>query len=173
MAANELSDIVVVCDAGPLIHLDELGCLDLLSDFREVLVPSTVWREVETHRPTALANRQVAWSLVSAKEPRSVTLRSLVRSLPLHAGELEALQVASERRAQLLLTDDTAARLAAQTMQLPVHGTIGILFRAIRRRQLAGDGVAQLLRSIPSRSTLHIKHSLLEEFIQLAVDQGS
>ncbi len=27
----------VVCDAGPLIHLDELGCLSLLSDFDDVL----------------------------------------------------------------------------------------------------------------------------------------
>lgn len=26
----------VVCDAGPLIHLDEAGCLDLLADFAEV-----------------------------------------------------------------------------------------------------------------------------------------
>jgi hypothetical protein len=28
---------LVVCDAGPLIHLDELGCMDLLLDFSEVL----------------------------------------------------------------------------------------------------------------------------------------
>jgi len=31
------SAITVVCDAGPAIHLDELGCLDLLIDFQEVL----------------------------------------------------------------------------------------------------------------------------------------
>ena len=31
------SAITVVCDAGPAIHLDELGCLDLLKDFQEVL----------------------------------------------------------------------------------------------------------------------------------------
>ena len=173
MAANEISDIVVVCDAGPLIHLDELGCLTLLADFREVLVPVTVWREVETHRPTALTHPQVALRQVVPQEPRSVALRSLARSMPLHSGELEALQVASERHAQLLLTDDTAARLAAQTLQLPVHGTIGILFRAIRRHQLTGEEIAQILRSIPSCSTLHIKRSLLDEFIQLAVDQVS
>jgi hypothetical protein len=29
----------VVCDADPLIHLDGLGCLDLLCDFPLVLVP--------------------------------------------------------------------------------------------------------------------------------------
>ena len=172
MAATETSDIVVVCDAGPLIHLDELGCLDLLADFREVLVPQAVWHEVETHRPGALANHRVSWCQVAANEPYSDALRSLARSLPLHAGELEAIQVAAERQAQLLLTDDTAARLAAKSLQLPVHGTIGILFRAIRRHQLTPFEVADLLRSLPSRSTLHIKRSLLAEFVEQAENQG-
>ena len=48
------STLDIVCDAGPLIHLDELGCLDLLADFQTVLVPEQVWQEVETHRPGAL-----------------------------------------------------------------------------------------------------------------------
>ena len=38
---------VVVCDAGPLIHLDELDCLDLLGDYPEVLVPEAAWRQGE------------------------------------------------------------------------------------------------------------------------------
>ena len=48
----------VVCDAGPLIHLDELGCLDLLSDFPLVLVPEEVWRErpVALHGPARLTS---------------------------------------------------------------------------------------------------------------------
>ena len=32
MAKTEGFAKVVVCDAGPLIHLDELDCLDLLGD---------------------------------------------------------------------------------------------------------------------------------------------
>ena len=38
---------IAVADAGPLIHLDELDCLGLLTDFIEVRVPVAVWREVE------------------------------------------------------------------------------------------------------------------------------
>jgi len=34
----------VVCDAGPIIHLDELGCLDLLNDFSPLLIPGEVWQ---------------------------------------------------------------------------------------------------------------------------------
>lgn len=45
---------LVIADAGPLIHLDELGCLDLLRDFARVWVPDAVWQEVEAHRPGVL-----------------------------------------------------------------------------------------------------------------------
>ena len=48
---------LVVCDAGPLIHLDELGCVDLLSDFSEVLVPETVWRVMRLNGGVDLNHR--------------------------------------------------------------------------------------------------------------------
>jgi len=32
------SEIDGVFDAGPIIHLDELNCLDLLCDFQEILL---------------------------------------------------------------------------------------------------------------------------------------
>jgi hypothetical protein len=48
-----------ILDAGPIIHLDELGCLPLLSDFQELIVPIAVWQEVERHRPVALTADQI------------------------------------------------------------------------------------------------------------------
>ena len=60
------SPLQVVCDAGPLIHLDELGCLDLLADFQAVLVPEQVWQEVGHHRPDALRQRSVDLNRVRA-----------------------------------------------------------------------------------------------------------
>lgn len=66
----------------------------------------------------------------------------------------------------LLLTDDSAARLAAQALAVPAHGTLGILVRAIRRHQLTRSTVLDLLRKIPSRSSLHIRPDLLVEIIR-------
>jgi hypothetical protein len=37
-----LTSRLVVLDAGPLIHLDELGALDLLADFGRCRIPPTV-----------------------------------------------------------------------------------------------------------------------------------
>jgi predicted nucleic acid-binding protein len=44
----------IVSDTGPIIHLDELGCLDLLADFKNILLTVSVVEEIEKHRPVAL-----------------------------------------------------------------------------------------------------------------------
>jgi hypothetical protein len=44
---------------GVLIHLDELGALDVLSDYDAVYVPNAFWLEVERHRPQALQHKIV------------------------------------------------------------------------------------------------------------------
>ncbi|PSN17008.1 hypothetical protein C7293_00085 [filamentous cyanobacterium CCT1] len=65
----------------------------------------------------------------------------------------------------IFLTDDAAARLAANNLDLRVHGTIGILVRAIRRKQYSREEILAILRQLPKRSSLHIKQSLLDEII--------
>ena len=42
----------VILDAGPIIHLEEIDCLYLLTDFKRLIIPDAVWREVEYHRPS-------------------------------------------------------------------------------------------------------------------------
>lgn len=157
---------VVVCDAGPIIHLDQLACADLLADFPRVLVPEVVWQEVTRHRPDALAREGVPFERITPAADISPELEALIRLLTLHRGEQQALQVAQGEPDCILLTDDAAARLAAQSLQLSVHGTIGILVRSIRRQQKTRDEVIALLRSLPVLSTLYIRQSFLEQIIR-------
>jgi len=65
----------------------------------------------------------------------------------------------------LLLTDDTAARLAAKSLGIAAHGTLGLLIRAIRRQCLTKTEVLVLLREVPHRTSLHIRPALLAEVI--------
>jgi predicted nucleic acid-binding protein len=76
------------------------------------------------------------------------------------------LRVALEHRPGLLLTDDTAARLAAGNLGIVTHGTIGILVRAIRRKQRTKPEILDVLRTLPAQSTLHLKRSLLASVIE-------
>lgn len=153
---------LVIADAGPLIHLDELAAMDLLADFSCVLIPESVWQEVEGHRPSALADKPFIRIESGPLDPRVVTL---ALTFTLHRGEREALSLAARFPGALFLTDDTAARLAAQAFTQRIHGTLGLLVRAIRRGQRSRVQVIELLRAIPTRSSLHVRPALLNEVI--------
>lgn len=156
---------IVVCDAGPLIHLDELNCLSLLADFESVLIPEQVWQEVMRHRPQALESTPAMFSKIYVVLSPELSLQALVRSLSLDLGEQAALTLMRSYPNAIFLTDDAAARLAATTLGYAVHGTIGILIRAIRRQQKPKDEVLTILRDLPNQSTLHIRLGLLREII--------
>ena len=156
----------VICDAGPVIHLDELGCLDLLADFPEAIVPAAVRREIQRHRPEALTRPEPAWRPAASGGPPPGELRALVRLLALHAGETAALQIAMDHSGALLLTDDTAARLAARSLGIRVHGILGLLVRAIRRGQRSKREIVGILAEVPHRSSLHVRRDLLMSFIR-------
>jgi len=155
---------VVIADAGPIIHLDELGCLDLLADFGRVLIPEMVWLEVERHRPLTFKTAN-EWLVRQAPRQRSSVVCALTPLYSLHAGEQEALHLCVEFGECLLLTDDTAARLAAKSLNIDAHGTLGVLIRAVRRQCRTKAEVLALLNAIPKKTTLHVRPALLREVI--------
>jgi predicted nucleic acid-binding protein len=163
MARTEDSSLRVVCDAGPILHLDELGCLDLLGDFRSAQVPTAVWAEVALHRPQALRPPLL---LVDVVPPLPTHAAATLGTLALDAGERAALQLLVAQPGAALLTDDAAARLAAQILDRRVHGTIGVLLRSVRRGLRSPEAMLKLLRTIPERSSLHLKPSLLDEILK-------
>lgn len=98
--------IVAVADAGPLIHLAEIDSLDLFSVLDPVLVPETVYNELEAGGlPSEL--HVIDDELVEADDESTWT------NTDLDAGEVAALAVAAQADA-VLLTDDLGARRAAK-----------------------------------------------------------
>lgn len=165
MGMNEAASLIVVCDTGPLIHLDEIDSIGLLAEFREVLVSEKVWEEANRHRPSALRGERVQFKRVKAPS-FSQELQAVAKLLALHAGEQEGLCVAQAHPGCIFVTDDTAARLGARMLGLRVHGTLGILIRAVRQKQKSKEEVLMILRSLPEKSSIHLKSTLLFEIIQ-------
>lgn len=151
----------VVCNAGPLIHLDQLGCIDLLSDFSVVLVPDAVWAEVLKHRPTALPQP----FLTRKHPPQALDTKTAAwcKAFSLDAGEAGCLALLAGMHRAIFLTDDAAARLSGQQMGIEVHGTLGVLVRSVRIRKRTPQQVLQLLDEIPTRSSLHVDKALLSK----------
>jgi predicted nucleic acid-binding protein len=160
------AQVEVVCDAGPLIHLDELGSLDLLADFAEVLVPESVCEEVERHRPGCL--ERVTFPIVRQASEIWLPpdLQVLVKTLSLGAGEQAALASMAIHPRAVFLSDDAAARVAAKALHYRSQGTIGVILRSLRRGRRSRPEVLSLLLEIPTRSTLHIRPALLQEVIE-------
>lgn len=129
----DTTDTGVVCDAGPLIHLDELDALDVVRGFPHILVPPAVWSEVEHHRSSAVSQAVISLTRVESVPEPDASFVTLAQAFSLDPGEREALLVAGQRPNAWLLSDDATARLAAELLGIRAHGTIGLLIRAVRR----------------------------------------
>jgi len=110
------SNIRAICDAGPIIHLDELNCLDLLCDFQQIVLGDTVLEEVKHHRPGALKKPNIHFMRSPQEYPVSELLRTMCRIFSLDAGEIETLAIIEKNPGALFFTDDASARLVADRM---------------------------------------------------------
>jgi predicted nucleic acid-binding protein len=162
----------VVVDAGPIIHLDELGCLDLLSDLSPAIVPQVVWAEVSLHRRSLKIGMLGGVEQVSVHGSISDRIKQLNDEFELGAGEVSALVYMSQRACRFLLTDDAAARLAAEQMGWRAHGTIGVIVRSIRRGLRSREQVCDILSGIRQRSSLHIAQAVLNTAISKVMTSG-
>ena len=114
----------IVSNASALIALEQIGQLLLLQQiFGSVIVPPAVVREVA---PTV--------SLPPWIEQRNLTqpIGPHILRASLGAGESEAISLALELQARLVILDDRPARRLAQALHLSVIGTAGILLTAKR-----------------------------------------
>lgn len=149
--------ILAVADAGPIIHLDEIDALSLLSVVEDLLIPQTVYQELEAGT-VPLALESIEHELVEADTTNL--------DVDLDPGETAALAVASERAA-VLLTDDLAARDAANERDIEVHGSIGVLVLAYTRGELEKSEAAELMRALQTETSLFITDAVVERGISL------
>ncbi len=154
-----------VLDAGPLIHLAELRALDVIDDFEVLYVPPVVWNEFVRHRPQ-FAN-SVDLPIERIEEPMiDSRLATFARMFSLDPGEIQSLAVMVNFPDALFLTDDSAARLVAEELGYKVHGTVGLLIRAVRKGHRSPKDILEILRNLHKNSSLHIRASLLSDVIR-------
>jgi predicted nucleic acid-binding protein len=125
--------LIVVSDTSPVLNLARIGRLELLpSLYKQVLIPSAVFDELTASKrdlPPAIDLASEPWLIVA-----SVTDQRRVQELRenLDPGEAEAIVLAIEHRADLLLVDERRARRTATAAGLSVTGLLGVVARAKR-----------------------------------------
>jgi predicted nucleic acid-binding protein len=151
-----------VSDAGPLIHLAEIDSLELLVTFDTLLVPETVYNEVDAGGvPKGLDT--LSYELVEADGNRTGPEE-------LDAGERAAIAVAEERGV-VLLTDDLAAREAASDTGVEVRGSIGVIVLGYSRGVLDRDEAASRMRALQRETSLFVTEAVVERGIRMLDEQ--
>jgi predicted nucleic acid-binding protein len=155
--------MIVVADASPLNYLIQIECDALLPKlFGKVLVPAGVIKEF---RHPATPPSVASWL---SRMPSWVEVRVASTAIDptldvLDPGEREAIQLAQEVRADLLLIDERRGRLEAKRRAIPTTGTLGVLLAAQKQGMI--DAEAALERLI-NETSFRITPAVRETFVQ-------
>ena len=149
--------MIVVSDTSPLMNLAVVGRLDLLQRlFHEVLIPQTVYDELVVDGKAGETEiRSAPWITVAA-----VSNDTLVTQLQqtLEKRESEAIALADQTKASLLLIDESKGRAEALRLGLEVTGILGVLLRA-KERQLI-PSVKSVLDEMMTRAGFWVDEEL-------------
>ena len=155
-----------VSNTSPLINLAIIGRLELIrAQFEGVVVPPAVVREfrLEEGRPGPSALHQaIEKEWIVKKEPSDAPLiRTLRQDSDL--GESEAITLAVEKEAGLVLLDEREGRRRARNVGLEVTGALGMLAQADRRGDL--DSLSDALDRLEGEAGFWIGSALREQIL--------
>src|SRR5437016_5367721 len=123
--------MMVVSDSSPLISLAAVGRLELLRDlYGAITIPRAVYQEVamqDPARPGVLETQTFDWITCEAIVDPSIVTALQGR---LDDGEAEAIALAVELQADLLLMDERLGRIEAARFGLRFIGILGVLIEA-------------------------------------------
>ena len=155
--------MIVVADTSPLNYLIQIELDRLLRTlYQQVLVPPAVMQEL--NHPAAPAAVQ-AWlrhlpfwiTIVLPNAEHDRTLRSL------DPGEREAIQLAQQQHADILLIDERKGRQEAQRRGLLTTGTLGVLITAADLELIEPEAAYdRLIATTTFRSTAQLRASFLD-----------
>lgn len=158
--------MMIVADTSPLNYLIRLGYADILREiYGRVLAPPAVLMEMQ--HPEAPAEVR-AWAAsppvwLEERKPQHVD-ESL--SDELGDGEREAISLALEVHANILLIDERADRQEAEARHIEVAGTLAVLLQASLLGYFEFPEAMQRLRGYGFRVSKPIEAILLRRYEQ-------
>ena len=159
--------MIVVSDSSPLIALADVGQLRLLHElFSTVLIPEAVYEEIVLQgagRPGAEAVQAAAW--IEQRDVANTGVADVLK-LELDEGEAEAIALALETGADLVLLDERRGRQRATRLGLRVTGALGVLLEAKHQHLLAA--VRPVLDALRNQADFWISDDLYRHVLHLA-----
>lgn len=151
--------MIVVSNSSPLISLGTVGRLELLYElFGKISIPVAVQDEVRT-----VEISMSGW-ILPQKVQRSLLARALESELD--RGEAEAIALAVELEADLLLMDERRGRNSAARFGLKVLGVLGIVTQAKRKGLI--ERVEPLLLELREKAGFRVSEALYQRVLEEA-----
>ncbi len=156
---------LVIADTGPINYLILIGHIDVLPAlFEKVILPAVVRDELKHRKAPPAVQLWIADppSWVEVHQTAHVHDRLMET---LDAGEEDAIALAVELHADLILMDDRDGVLIARSKGFRVAGTLGILSMAAEYRLISLSEAFERIK----RTSFHYQQEIMD---QMLVDEG-
>lgn len=157
--------MIVVSDTSPILNLALIERLDLLLEmYQQVIIPPAVYEELtvsSSELPDLLDRTSRDWMLVVAPHDQG-RLAALRKELD--RGEAEAIVLATEWKADLLLIDERHGRKIAAACGVRITGLLGVLVEAKTKGLV--DQVKPLFDELRYRAGFWVNQDLYLEILR-------
>jgi predicted nucleic acid-binding protein len=160
--------VIIISDTSVITNLAAIEQLHLLPQlYNQVIIPEAVYRElteIEPPVPGTIEIKNAPWV-----EIRQVVNRSIVQQLReqarLDIGESEAISLALELKADLLLIDERRGRMEANRLGLRITGLLGLLIEAKQRDLIIA--VKPLIDTLITTSAFRVSSALYNQILEI------
>ena len=162
--------MIVVSDTSPITNLAAIGQLDLLQRlYTCIIIPIAVYNEMVTVGkpvPGAIEVQTLPWiqTQVVADRQRVITIQESQENIDL--GEAEAIALALELKADLLLMDERRGRVVATNYGLQVTGLLGVLVQAKQKNLI--QRIKPVLDQLIEQADFRVSGQLYTTILQIA-----
>ncbi len=166
--------IKVVSNSGPLMVFSKLNILHLLKElYGQVELPASVYREtVESGIRRGFEDAHVLRLFLSQqrwKPVKKINMPFAIQDSKLDEGEKDAIALASEKSA-LLLMDEERGRELARSINLPVIGSLGVLLEAHAKQLISEEQLRFYFQQIGEREDIWINPVLCRNLLKRRFD---
>jgi predicted nucleic acid-binding protein len=160
--------VIVISDTSAITNLAAIQHLQLLPQlYNQVTIPEAVYRELAEVDPPVPGTLEVQTSLWV--EVRQVVNRTVVERLQvevrLDPGESEAIALALELNADLLLIDERRGRAEADRLGVRITGLLGILVEAKQKDLIVA--VKPLMDTLIATSDFRVSSALYNQILDI------
>ncbi|MBE9057022.1 DUF3368 domain-containing protein [Sphaerospermopsis sp. LEGE 08334] len=162
--------MIIVSDTSPITNLAAISQLDLLQKlYTGIIIPTAVYNEmVKVNKvvPGAIEVQTLPWikKQVVVDSQRVIFIQENAENIDL--GEAEAIILALELKADLLLMDECRGRIVASSYGLQIIGLLGVLLQAKRKNLI--PSVKILMDQLIEQADFRVSNQLYTTILQSA-----